>query len=775
MEYGLVVIWLALYLLLTYVGATIASVLFPRFAERGIAFGLPVALVVLWLSTYFLGRVSITAGIWLGVVALVAGAVAVASRREPVDLRSFGEVAAVFTVAFLFVVWIRALDPAISPLAGEKFLDFGLVQSLLRADTLPPEDMWFAGEPVAYYYGGHLLTAILTTLTGTAGQYAYNLALAGFYATLVTGVYGLAGAVAAARDVPRRLAAGLSAFFVGIASNLTTPARGLLWLLPDGVASALAGAVGYELSGLANGPDEFYFWDASRVIKDDPADFATYTPARGYSVNEFPLFAWLNGDLHAHMMSTGFLVLAAALCFSYYQTPAEERRRRLALLFGALPAVAGLMAVTNTWSFPSIAGLAMVTVAMAPASPRSLLPAALRDPIPRKGAAGEGSRIGLAVAVAVGVVGLGLLWSLPFWFGVGSGREVTYLPDRSSIAELIGIHGLFVAPFALYLYAQVGRSLDTRQTRYVGLGFLATVAVGALIDLAAIGLVLPLLVGAWLFARSPTGQSTEGPLPALADGGERSVGFETVLLVAGAGLVILVEFVFIKENVGRMNTVFKTYMQVWVLWAAAVGPILAWLLTRWRPDSETTRELVRNGTTVFVVVLICSTSVYAAIALPNHVGRADEPTLDGRAYLNDSHPGEAEAIRWLDREIDGRPTIVTAAPSGYYWEPEDGKGASAPSSLTGIPTVAGWNHEIQYRNASVYNARVDDVGAIYRGDPDRQRELLQKYAVEYVYNGPAERARYGAITVNRLEGVTEVHRSGEVVIYRVNQTALAES
>ncbi|MDS0281557.1 DUF2298 domain-containing protein [Haloarcula onubensis] len=775
MEYGFVVIWLALYLLLTYVGATIASALFPRFAERGVAFGLPVALGILWLFTYFVGRVSITAGIWLGMVALVGAALAVAYRRGPVDRRSFGEVAAVFAVAFLFLVWVRALDPSISPLAGEKFLDFGLVQSLLRADSLPPEDMWFAGEPVAYYYGGHLLTAILTRLSGTAGPYAYNLALAGFYATLVTGVYGLAGAVAAARDVPRRLAAGLSAFFVGVASNLTTPARALFWILPDGLDRSLAGAFGYELKGLANGPGEFYFWDASRVITDDPNDFATYTPARGYSVNEFPLFAWLNGDLHAHMMSTGFLVLAAALCFSYYQTPAEERRRRLALLFGALPAVAGLMAVTNTWSFPSIAGLAMVTVAMAPASPRSLVPASLRDPIPREGAAGEGSRIGLAVGVAVGVVGLGLLWSLPFWFGVGSGREVTYLPDRSSIAELVGIHGLFLIPFALYLYAQVGRVLERRQTRLVGLGFLGTVAVGAVIDLAAVGLVLPLLLGAWLFARSPTGRQTSGPLPALADGGERSVGFETVLLVAGAGLVILVEFVFIKENVGRMNTVFKTYMQVWVLWAAAVGPILAWLLTRWRPDGETSRTLVRNGTTVFVVLLVCSTSVYAAVALPNHVGRAGEPTLDGTAYLNDSHPEEAEAIRWLDREIDGQPNIVTAAPAGYYWVPDEGKGASAPSSLTGIPTVAGWYHEAQYRNNSVYYGRVNDVNAIYRGDPAQQRELLQKYDVRYIYNGPAERVRHGPITVNRLDGVTEVHRSGEVIVYRVNQSALGES
>src|SRR6056297_1859895 len=152
MQYGLVALWLALYLLLGYVGATIAAALFPRFAERGVAFGLPIALAVLWLVTYFVGRISITAG-----VALVAAAAVLAVRRDPVDIRSYGEVAAVFTVAFLFVVWIRAMDPAISPMAGEKFLDFGLLQSLLRGDRLPPESMWFAGEEVAYYYGGHLV------------------------------------------------------------------------------------------------------------------------------------------------------------------------------------------------------------------------------------------------------------------------------------------------------------------------------------------------------------------------------------------------------------------------------------------------------------------------------------------------------------------------------------------------------------------------------------------------------------------------------------------
>ena len=771
MEYGLVALWLALYLLLGYVGATVAAGLFPRFADRGVAFGLPVALVTLWTVTYFVGRLSLTAGVWLGLVALIVAAVTVSTRRGTVDGRAYAEVAAVFSLAFLFVVGIRALDPAISPIGGEKFLDFGLLQSLLRAETLPPEDMWFASEPVAYYYGGHLVAAILTRLTGTAGQYAYNLALAGFYATMVTAVYGLARAVAADRNVSRRLAAGLSAFFTGVASNLSTPGRAAFWLVPDSLAASLAGLLGYEPAGLAAGRDQFSYWDASRVMTDDPGDFATYDPGGAYIIDEFPLFAWLNGDMHAHMMSTGFLLLAAALCFSYYRTPATDRRRRLALLFGALPVVGGFLAVTNTWSFPSVAGLAMLTVAFAPASPTTLLPDGVGDAVPQDGPGHEVGRLALAVGVAIGVLVLGLLWSLPFWLGAASSRELAVLPDRSGLFELFAVHGLFVLPFGLYLYAQVGETSGTRRARLLGGVTLATVAVGAIADVAAVGLVGPILVGAWLFARSPTLPVSRASTPAVADGGDRPVGFETVLIAAGAGLVILVEFAFVKENVGRLNTVFKTYMQVWVLWAAAAGPVLAWLLTRWRPDGDRARTWVRTGTAVFVVVLLCSTSVYGVFALSDHTEDAGEPTLDGMAYLDDYHPGEAEAIRWLD-DREGRPAIVTGAPAAYRWNAQEGKGASAPSSLTGLPTVAGWVHEAQYRSDSAYDTRVMEIRDIYTENPNRQRALLRQYDVEYIYYGPAERVRYRSLTVDELDAVTVAHESGDVTIYRVNQSRL---
>jgi YYY domain-containing protein len=781
MEYGLVAGWLALYLVLLRAGQPLAARLLPW---HGSGLALPVALAVVWLVTFWVGHLALGPAIWLGVAVLVGAAVLldVRSGADPVP-DGYLEAATVFTVAFLVLVAVRAVDPAIVPGGGEKFLDFGLLKSLVRADALPAEDVWFAGRPFSYYYGGHLLAAALTRLTGTAGRFAYNLALAGFYATLVTAVYGLAGQVATSRGTSRRLGAALGAFFVGVAANLLAAGRLLVWLVPGG--EQVATALGVPVEGLAAGPGEFSYWSASRVIVDDPADFAGYTPGIAPTINEFPLFAWLNGDLHAHMMSTAFLVLVAGLCFSYYRTDADRVRRRRLLLFGAVPAVGGLIAVTSTWSFPSVAGLVFVTAVLAPATPRTLLPAPVRGRLGTDdGLRGEFRRVGVSLLAAGSVLALGVVWSLPFWVTSVTSRTVAVFPDRSSLGELLVVHGVFLAVFAGYLYVRGTETLGTRRTRVGAAASVVLVGAAAVLDVAALGLVAPLVALGWLFARRPAlpwlaparadgsgegrGETATGDGP----GGGRRPGFEAVLLVAGAGLVVLVEFVFIRENVGRMNTVFKTYMQVWVLWSLAAGAALAWLLTRfggWRGRA------LRVG----AALLLVSASVYGGFALANHftseadIARTDEPTLDGLAYLDVRHPGEAPAVQWLDSR-EGRPTILTAAPGGYSWYPPEGRGASAPASLTGLPTVLGWFHEAQYRGEAAYSTRLEAVRLLYEGAPNQQAILAERYDLRYVYVGPAERTKYDVSVDERPW--TEVAREFEdVTVYQVNATALGDS
>ena len=753
MEVGLVALWVVIFLLLGLVALPIATWLFPERARNGLA--IPVALATLGVVGHLVGQVAFG---WPAVVAglavLIAGSYVAAARTE-VDWRSYGELGVVFTLAFGLVVAIRAVDPAAAPLpiaTGEKLLDFGLLQTLDRSGSLPPEDMWFAGEPVKYYYGGHMLTALLATLSGTAPRFAYNLALAGFYATLVSGAYGLAGALVP--SVPRRIAAGFGAFFVGIAGNLETAARVLVWLLPDSLASHVVDATGLAPGAMEWSPAAFYYFDATRVIPLTPGD-----PETNRAATEFPFFAWLNGDLHAHMMAQPFLLLTVGLLLAYWRLPADQSRKRLLVLVGLLPPVAGLVGFVSLWSFPTVGGLVALTVALAPADPATLVPRDVEALDPREAwYLEELRRVGFGLVTAAVVLVLGVCWTLPFWTGTilgGPSRSAALWDLRTPIENLLLVNGAFIAVFAVALARRGGAEL--RRPLAVWGGAIAVLVAATVAGFAALGLAGPLVLGGWWLVRR-----------------QDDTGFATMLVVAGAGILLIVELATVEGE--RFNTIFKPYAQIWLLWAVAAAALLARLIAGWPArllDVDRTRLSVAG--VALAVVLVLTTGLYTPLALMSHANTtnqgpavvADGPTLDATAYLEHQYPQEAAAIRWVDR-LEGQPTIVTAAPGGYFWYPDRGRGSSAPSSLTGVPAMLGWYHEEQYRGDEPYRTRLGDVRDIYTHDNESyQRALLDYYNVEYVYVGPVERNKYGEITVDEVPNVTVARQFENVTIYAV--------
>jgi YYY domain-containing protein len=792
MEFGVVARWLVVLVLLAGLGLPLAARTFERLDGRGVGLALPVAFVTVWWGAYLVGQLTygthatlaglaflvlVAAALSVDVDVGVGDSVALSLSLPPLDRRAAGQAAGVFLAAFALVVAVRALDPAVGPLGGEKFLDYGMLEALARADRLPPEDFWFAGEPVAYYYGGHLLAATLGDLAGTGPRLTYNLALAAVYAALVAAVYDVAAAVGVRRGLDRRVTGGTAAVLVGLSANLLAAADVLLVALPDAVAHPLAAAASDRPPAqVVRDAAQFGYFEYSRVIPG--------------TINEFPLFAWLNGDLHAHMTSTPFAALVVGLCLAYAVTPADEVRRRRLLAFGAVPAVAGVLAVVNTWSFPTPFGLLWLTLALSPTDPLDLLPAAVAAPVRERlprGPAGELLRPVVAALPAVGAAAVACALAAPFLFGAAadaaSNRSVALLAadERSSAGGLLAVHGVFLAAGWAALVAETrGRTLPLA----AGVAVLAPVALS--LSAPVLALVTPLVALGWAARRF--------------DG----AGFEAVLLVGGAGLVTLTEFVYLVELAGplRMNTVFKTYSQVWVLWgigAGVAGPLALARLggatgtagagtSGTAADGSGVRARVvtlegpprRTLATLLAVVLLCSTLVYGAQALPAHAetGRAD-PTLDARAFVSERHPGAAPAIAYLDR-VPGTPTLLSApatalpppggsppAPPGMYsW-------TSAPAaSMTGVPTVAGWRHEVGYRGRAAYVTRVRAADEMYRASPERRVALVREYGVDYVWVGEAERARYGDVSFDRIDGVEPVVETETVTLYAVDRDAL---
>lgn len=412
---------------------------FAAFPDRGYAvsrlLGLILPAYLSWLLSS-LGLVPFRAGTVRVLAAATAGASLLVPswRRRILALRwqrpaSLLLAEALFALPFLLWCHLRGLAPDLVGL--EKFMDFGFVNAALRAETMPPEDPWFAGRPVNYYYFGHFLCAWLVRLSGVEPAVGYNLMIAllagltsalGF--ALGSGLVALAAPAAGRRSLAAGLLASLLLLFGG---NLHPAVHGLARPL-------LAGA------GLIRDTGGSYWYpDATRYVGYAP-------PTTDKTIHEFPAYSFVVADLHGHVSGIPLVLAFLALLASAAAAPEGRAEagggRRLgagALAGGAF--LLGLSRMTNLADFPvlSLAALVLPAAAGAP-GPRDVPGALARSLLPW----------GL-------VTGGALLVSLPFSRGfepfLGGVGVVRAQTPPSQFLVLWGFH---LAAVAL-LYGELSR------------------------------------------------------------------------------------------------------------------------------------------------------------------------------------------------------------------------------------------------------------------------------------------------------------------------------
>ena len=262
-------------------------------------------------------------------------------------------------------------------------------------------------------------------------------------------------------------------------------------------------------------------------------------------------------------------------------------------------------------------------------------------------------------------------------------------------------------------------------------------------------------------------------------------------------LSLMVEILVLSGDIGRMNTVFKFYLQVWMLLALSAAVAVERLLHLVLSASE---EIAQGES--------------AQAPLSRHVGggcyhrRADAaPLRDGalsRAGASGAgarplerqsaaHVGRGslyvlrDAIRarrgdpiarrcGRDSLASGKrerfPTIIEAqAEREYLW-------GNRISVYTGLPAVASWRwHQVQQRMAMPGNTvekRQMDIRSFYNTpDPEAAWQILERYEVEYVIMTPYERAYMLPEGEMKFAPMVErgwlevVYETPEATIYRV--------
>ena len=98
---------------------------------------------------------------------------------------------------------------------------------------------------------------------------------------------------------------------------------------------------------------------------DPPGDYDWFAPSRVIegTINEFPWFSFLLGDLHAHVLALPFTFVALAFALQLAVAGPRGGGCGIAEAVAAGLAVGALYAV-NSWSYPVAAGLLVLAVAV---------------------------------------------------------------------------------------------------------------------------------------------------------------------------------------------------------------------------------------------------------------------------------------------------------------------------------------------------------------------------------------------------------------------------
>ncbi len=759
-----VLAWVLLLELIGLLALPLTLIAFGRLTDRGYIFSKAVGLLIIAWGAWMIASLRIAPFTWWLILACALALALVSfflARKRRGELKQFlatnwklllaEEIG--FWLFFAFLLFIRSRNPDLwhPGMGGEKPMDLAYLTAISRTPYFPSYDPWFTGGYINYYYFGFVLVAALMHLTGIVPYIAYNVAVPTFFAMTAMGAAAVAVNFTTTRQASLKrlfITALCGALFVAVIGNLAQ-----VKLIYDGIrnlSTIPVSADGPALMKLAQFTDglgqwmaqhqlpsirtEWWYWNATRVIP----------PAQGEAgpINEMPFFTFLFGDLHAHMMALPFTLLVLALALNLLRSRSDEagpwwRDPSEVLTLFLLALTTGALWTINTWDFPTYVLLVAAALTLRAYA--------------RRGRLDFEAIWTIGLQFILVVLGSKLLFQ-PFhsnYAGTNFDAEL-WKGSQTPLSAYLMIHGFFLFIIGYYLIGEFfngqGHNSVVRlvrlklrywrdQARLKSLFDRLTQPQPAhhlAMDVSSVALIIGVLV---LLIKPVIGLALLLTLLSvlLLLGGRPNPIRQFLLCMIGLGLILTatVEVVVLKGDISRMNTVFKFYLQVWVLWGLASAVVLpqiaGWLRgsrVEEKPSIPNSQGRSRRAIAAYqrnrrpqrstgsllwwsiFSLLLAACFLYPLTATPVRIKDrfpgSKSTTLDGTAYMrtstyyDDNRPvvleQDRQAMEWLRQNVRGIPTIAEASTPLYRW-------GSCVSIYTGFPSVIGWDwHQKQQRS-----------------------------------------------------------------------------
>src|SRR5258706_5836921 len=343
--------------------------LFKDWYDEGYLFAKAVGMAVITYLVYFGGVTHLVpftqAAVWGALGVVFVGGIGLMYERDRGDKGDRGnkiQKALIlfleelfFCIALLFWSWVKAHEPSIHGL--EKFMDFGFTQSILDSRFFPAPDMWYAGLSINYYYFGHTVMAVLTRLSGIPLAQTFNLMLTTIFAFTLTmsfsiGLQLLRFGKRTLTSIGQICGGLLTAFLVTLAGNMQTIYAFTRGYTGDAVVPfwTIAWNIQEFWQKLPEGLNRYWYANATRFIP--------------YTIHEFPSYSFVVSDVHGHVLSIPFVLLAIALLIGLFGTSISSSKNHESRItnhdwirIGFYGFLCGVLLMTNALDGPIYFGL----------------------------------------------------------------------------------------------------------------------------------------------------------------------------------------------------------------------------------------------------------------------------------------------------------------------------------------------------------------------------------------------------------------------------------
>lgn len=725
--------------------------LFPLFFDKGYPFAkiigaLVVAYVVFILGIFHVAPFTVPTIVVVAIILIVASIFLLPQRWQFWSVFkqkwfTFAIEELLFLAVLMTWAYIHSFEPDIHGL--EKFMDFGFVNSLLRSTYFPPKDMWFTPYTINYYYFGHLVTAMLTKLSGLPSYITFNLMLSTIVATCFTLTFSI----------------GANLFF-----NLVENERiGKVKLIFPGILTACLVTLGGNLHVLYaffapyNTDNPVPMWQLPFKPLTFPNNYWYPNATRFiyHTIHEFPIYSWTVADLHGHVLDIPFVLLTIASLFSLLlmQTNLKKNDKTsvnktflvqpIYLLFiGFLLAA---MYMTNAWDGAIYWLLTALTLLyihgrkiaadkkdfneepLVIANNKKQKKHSLKL---RKEHIAWGRDFILSMLVVTAAM---LLLATPY----------NFFFNTSAYNHGIGVN---CAPEFLIKIGKIGPFIFEQ-------GYCQHSYFWELLTLYGFDYFFVIIFGIFII-RAKKHTVTDV--------------FVALMMILSTLLIFIPEFFYLKDiytTYFRANTMFKLVFQAFIMLAICNGYVIVRMATL-LPYARAKQRILLGCFFVISVTLVAAVITYPFLAVPSYYSNFKTyEGLDGINYLKTLYPDDYAAINWLNKNIKGQPVILEAQGDSYT-------DYARISANTGLPTVLGWTvHEWLWRGSyNVPAPRITDVQTMYdTTDLQTAEKLLKEYNVKYVYVGDLERQKYPNLDEQKFRQLGHlVFQQGNTRIYELN-------